>query len=275
MPHPLMPKATAVWLVDNTSLSFDQIADFCGLHALEVQGIADGEVAIGIVGRDPIANAELTREEIDRCEGDGTGRLVMLEPEIDLQQRRSGPKYTPLSKRQNRPDAIAWLIKFHPELTDAQVCKLVGTTKPTVVSVRDRSHWNTPNLKPQDPVSLGMCTQTELDSAVQAAAKRLQRKEDRERRAAAKAAREKAAAEEAAQAAEAPPAAPEEAPQKPVETPQAAAAAPTPGTPAPAPEEPSSEDAPEDLPDTALGAALARAGLATPESGGEGSGTGS
>jgi len=264
MPHPLMPKATAVWLVDNTSLSFDQIADFCGLHALEVQGIADGEVAVGIVGRDPIANAELTREEIDRCEADSTGRLVMLEPEIDLQQRSSGPKYTPLSKRQNRPDAIAWLIKYHPELTDAQVCKMVGTTKPTVVSVRDRTHWNTPNLKPQDPVSLGMCTQTELDSAVQAAAKRLQRKEDRERRAAAKAAREKAAAEAAVQAEAAPPAA-EEAPKPAAEEPAPAA----PETPA------ENEPAPADLPDTALGAALARAGLTPPESDGEGSGSGS
>jgi hypothetical protein len=204
MPHPLMPKATAVWLIDNTSLSFDQIADFCGLHALEIQGIADGEVAVGIVGRDPISNAEVAREEIDRCGADSSGRLVMLEPEIDLQQRRTGPKYTPLSKRQNRPDAIAWLIKFHPELTDVQVCKMVGTTKPTVVSVRDRSHWNAPNLQPQDPVSLGMCSQTELDEAVQAAAQRIQRKADRERRAAAKSAREKEAAALAAEAARAP-----------------------------------------------------------------------
>jgi hypothetical protein len=186
----------------------------------------------------------------------------MLEPEIDLQQRSSGPKYTPLSKRQNRPDAIAWLIKFHPELTDAQVCKLVGTTKPTVVSVRDRSHWNTPNLKPQDPVSLGMCTQTDLDSAVQAAAKRLQRKEDRERRAAAKAAREKEAALQAAQAAHA---------EETTATPEATAAE-TPAV-APQPEETAeSEPTSEDLPDTALGAALARAGVATPESGSENSG---
>ena len=199
-----MPKATAVWLIDNTSLSFDQIADFCGLHALEIQGIADGEVAVGIVGRDPISNAEVAREEIDRCGADSSGRLVMLEPEIDLQQRRTGPKYTPLSKRQNRPDAIAWLIKFHPELTDVQVCKMVGTTKPTVVSVRDRSHWNSPNLQPLDPVSLGMCSQTELDEAVQAAAQRIQRKADRERRAAAKSAREKEAAALAAEAARAP-----------------------------------------------------------------------
>jgi len=268
MPHPLMPKATAVWLIDNTSLSFDQIADFCGLHALEVQGIADGEVAVGIVGRDPIANGELTREEIDRCGADPSARLVMLEPDIDLQQRRSGPKYTPLSKRQNRPDAIAWLIKFHPELTDAQVCKMVGTTKPTVVSVRDRSHWNTPNLAPQDPVSLGMCTQTELDNAVQAAAKRLQRKEDRERRAAAKAAREKEAAALAAEAATAAPA--EGASEPTSETPVPAEEA---ATPAPQPEEtaPADPEA-EDVPDTALGAALSRAGLASPESENEGSG---
>lgn len=248
MPHPLMPKATAVWLVDNTSLGFDQIADFCGLHALEVQGIADGEVAVGIVGRDPIANGELTRDELDRCQADRASRLVMLEPEIEMQQRRPGPKYTPLSKRQNRPDAIAWLIKFHPELTDAQVCQLVGTTKPTVVSVRDRSHWNTPNLKPQDPVSLGMCSQTELDSAVQAAAKRLQRKEDRERRAATKVAKEKQAALEAAQ--------------------EARAASAVPNADAePASTESASETKHEDVPDTALGAALARAGVAPPDSG--------
>jgi uncharacterized protein len=271
MPHPLMPKATAVWLIDNTSLSFDQIADFCGLHALEVQGIADGEVAVGIVGRDPMANGELTREEIDRCEGDASGRLVMLVPEIDLQQRRTGPKYTPLSKRQNRPDAIAWLIKFHPELTDAQVCKMVGTTKPTVVSVRDRSHWNTPNLAPQDPVSLGMCTQTELDEAVQAAAKRLQRKEDRERRAAAKAAREKEAAALAlqAEAAAAAEAEPTPVAETPVPAEEAAAATSQPEDAAPA------EPAPDDAPDTALGAALARAGLNSPESGSENEGSGS
>jgi hypothetical protein len=219
-----MPKATAVWLIDNTSLSFDQIADFCGLHALEVQGIADGEVAVGIVGRDPISNAEVTREEIDRCVADSSGRLVMLEPEIDLQQRRTGPKYTPLSKRQNRPDAIAWLIKFHPELTDIQVCKMVGTTKPTVVSIRDRSHWNSLNLQPQDPVSLGMCRQTELDEAVQAAAQRLQRKADRERRAAAKSAREKEAAALTAEAASA------EAAPAPVEDAPAPAAAETTAT---------------------------------------------
>ncbi len=201
MPHPLMPKATAVWLVDNTALTFVQIAALCDLHPLEVQGIADGEVAIGIVGRDPVANGELTREEIERCEKDHAGRLVMSEPEIPLQPARKGPRYTPVSKRQSRPDAISWLVKYHPELTDAQVCKLVGTTKPTVNAVRDRTHWNTPNLKPEDPVTLGMCNQTDLDQAISAAVERLRRKEERDQKAAAKAKREKqavAAAEAAA-----------------------------------------------------------------------------
>lgn len=209
MAHPLMPKATAVWLVDNTTLTFDQIAALCELHPLEIQGIADGEVAIGIVGRDPVANGELTREEIARCEEDAAERLVISEPDIPVQQRRSGPRYTPVSKRQNRPDAISWLVKYHPELTDAQVCKLVGTTKPTVNAVRDRSHWNTPNLKPEDPVTLGMCTQTDLDQAIAAAVARLRRKEERDRKAAAKAKREKeaAAAAEAAANGEAVPAA--------------------------------------------------------------------
>lgn len=201
MAHPLMPKATAVWLVDNTALTFDQIAALCELHPLEVQGIADGEVAIGIVGRDPVTNNELTHEEIARCEKDAAGRLVLLEPEIPMQAKRVGPRYTPVSKRQNRPDAISWLVKYHPELADAQVCKLVGTTKPTVNAVRDRTHWNTPNLKPEDPVTLGMCSQTDLDQAIVAAVARITRKEERDRKAAAKAKREKeavAAAEAAA-----------------------------------------------------------------------------
>ena len=194
MAHPLMPKATAVWLVDNTALTFDQIATLCELHPLEVQGIADGEVAIGIVGRDPVANSELTHEEIERCEKDAAERLVMSEPEIPLQPQRKGPRYTPVSKRQNRPDAISWLVKYHPELSDAQVCKLVGTTKPTVNAVRERTHWNTPNLKPEDPVTLGMCSQTDLDQAIVAAVERISRKEERDRKAAAKAKREKEAA---------------------------------------------------------------------------------
>lgn len=194
MAHPLMPKATAVWLVDNTALTFDQIAALCELHPLEVQGIADGEVAIGIVGRDPVANSELSHEEIERCEKDAAERLVMSEPEIPLQPQRKGPRYTPVSKRQNRPDAISWLVKYHPELSDAQVCKLVGTTKPTVNAVRERTHWNTPNLKPEDPVTLGMCSQTDLDQAIVAAVERISRKEERDRKAAAKAKREKEAA---------------------------------------------------------------------------------
>ncbi len=201
MAHPLMPKATAVWLVDNTTLTFDQIAALCELHPLEVQGIADGEVAIGIVGRDPVANGELTHEEIERCEKEAAERLVMAEPDIPLQPQRKGPRYTPVSKRQNRPDAISWLVKYHPELSDAQVCKLVGTTKPTVNAVRERTHWNTQNLKPEDPVTLGMCSQTDLDQAIVAAVARITRKEERDRKAAAKAKREKeavAAAEAAA-----------------------------------------------------------------------------
>mgnify|MGYP000391401559 CR=1 FL=1 len=265
----LMPKATAVWLVDNTTLTFDQIASFCNLHALEVQGIADGEVAAGIKGLDPIATGQLSQDEIDRCTRDAAQRLRRSDARLRETQRRSkGPRYTPLSRRQDRPNAIAWLVRYHPELTDAQVCKMVGTTKPTVVSVRDRSHWNTPNLAPQDPVSLGMCTQTELDEAVQAAAKRLQRKEDRERRAAAKAAREKEAATLAAQAAAAAEADPVPVADTPVPVGQATA-------PTPQPEETGpTEPVPEDVPDTALGAALARAGLNSPESEPENEGSG-
>ncbi len=197
MPHPLMPRATAVWLVDNTTLNFDQIAEFCGLHPLEVQGVADGEVAVGIIGRDPIANGELTLEEIERCQNDSAQRLQILEPDIAVQPKRKGPRYTPVSKRQNRPDAIAWLVKYHPELSDAQVCKLVGTTKPTVTSVKERTHWNTPNLKPEDPVTLGMCSQTDLEEAIGTALIRQQRREERERKALAKVQRAKRAALEA------------------------------------------------------------------------------
>lgn len=178
MAQPLMPKATAVWLVDNTALTFDQIAAFCSLHPLEVKGIADGDVAAGIKGRDPIANGELTREELERCEKDPQARLEMRVPDHPLPETRSkGPRYTPLSKRQDRPNAIAWLLRNHPELSDAQVSRLVGTTKPTINAVRDRTHWNMTNIKPADPVSLGLCTQIELDEAVQKAATRLARQE--------------------------------------------------------------------------------------------------
>ncbi len=173
MALPLMQKATAVWLVDNTMLSFTQISEFCGLHELEVNGIADGEVAIGVKGFDPIANRQLTAEEIKRCEENPKARLqLMHNPAADGETRRKGPRYTPLSKRQDRPAAIAWLVKFHPELADGQISKLVGTTKPTIQSIRDRSHWNMANIQPVDPVALGMCSQGELDAAVAKAAKK-------------------------------------------------------------------------------------------------------
>lgn len=201
MSQPLMPRATAVWLVENTGLTFDQIADFCGLHPLEVQGIADGEVAAGIRGRDPIVAGEITRAQIEGAEADSEKRLEVTAPEIADQHRPPGPRYTPVSKRQNRPDAISWLIKHHSELTDSQICRLVGTTKPTIVSVRERSHWNSPNIKAQDPVSLGICSQVDLDEAITQAVRRVQRKEERDARALRKAQREKAAAAEAAQAA--------------------------------------------------------------------------
>ncbi|GLQ06271.1 DUF1013 domain-containing protein [Sneathiella chinensis] len=171
MVTPLMPKATAVWLIDNTALTFAQVATFCGLHELEVQGIADGEVAVGIVGSDPIANGQLTREEIARCEKDPAAQLVLSKPVGDVPQpRRSGGRYTPVSRRGDRPDAIAWLLKFHPELSDAQIGKLVGTTKTTINAVRDKSHWNSSNISPRDPVSLGICTQLELDEFVKKSA---------------------------------------------------------------------------------------------------------
>ncbi len=180
----LMPKATAVWLIDNTALTFEQIAAFCELHALEVQAIADGEVSAGIQGFDPVLNGQLTRTEIERCEKDPKTRLMMAKSTLPKPvERTKGPKYVPVAKRGDKPDAIAWLLRNHPELTDAQVSKLVGTTKPTIQSVRDRSHWNSQNIKPVDPVTLGLCTQIELDAAVQKAA----RKAERERKKAAKA----------------------------------------------------------------------------------------
>lgn len=183
MALPLMPKATAVWLIDNTKLTFDQIARFCGMHPLEVKGVADGEVAVGIVGLDPVANGQVTAEEIARCETDPAGDLKLLAPTVPLQrQKTKGAKYTPLSKRQDRPDAIAWLLKYHPEVPDAQVQKLLGTTKATIDSVRNRSHWNHVNIKPRDPVSLGMCSQSELDRVLILAVKRRENKEKRDAR---------------------------------------------------------------------------------------------
>ena len=176
MTQPLMPKATAVWLVENTTLSFQQIAEFCGLHPLEVQGIADGEVAIGIVGLDPALNGQLTREEILRCEADPAARLKMAKHDIPLPAPRTkGPRYTPVSKRQDKPDAVAWLVRHHPELTDAQISKLIGTTKQTIAAVRDRTHWNSPNLRPRDPVLLGLCSQNDLNNAVLRARKAVEK----------------------------------------------------------------------------------------------------
>ncbi len=172
MALPLMQKATAVWLVDNTTLTFKQIADFCGLHELEVNGIADGEVAQGIKGFDPISNTQLSAAEIKRCEDNPRATLQLLHnPAAEGEMKRKGPRYTPLSKRQDRPAAIAWLVKFHPELSDGQISKLVGTTKPTIQSIRDRTHWNIANIAPVDPVALGMCRQVELDAAVAKAVK--------------------------------------------------------------------------------------------------------
>lgn len=177
MAQPLMPKATAVWLVENTTLTFDQIAEFCNLHPLEVQGIADGEVAIGIVGLDPIANGQISSEDLAQCQADSSGRLSMREAVVPDAPRRKGPRYTPVSKRGDRPDAIAWLLKYTTELTDAQICKLVGTTKPTIEAVRSRTHWNTSNIQARDPVLLGICSQSELEEQLARARRRLERQE--------------------------------------------------------------------------------------------------
>jgi hypothetical protein len=168
----LMPKATAVWLVDNTSLTFEQIADFCGLHPLEVNGIADGEVARDIRGADPIANGQLSREELDKAQADPNYRMkaqVSRHAEL-LKPNKKAPRYTPVSRRQDRPDAIAWFIRNHPEIADSQISKLLGTTKATIDQVRNRQHWNAANIKPVDPVTLGLVGQLELDDVVRKAA---------------------------------------------------------------------------------------------------------
>ena len=169
---PLLPKATAVWLVDNTTLTFTQIAVFTGMHDLEIAGIADGEVAIGIKGLDPVTGGQLTRAEIERCEKDPTARLKLIKKQLAPEPKRKTPRYTPLSRRKDRPAAIAWLVRYHPELADSQIAKLVGTTKPTIQSVREKTHWDMPNIRPVDPVALGMCKQIELDAAVKRAASR-------------------------------------------------------------------------------------------------------
>jgi hypothetical protein len=179
-----MPKATAVWLVDNTTLSFAQISEFCGLHDLEIQAIADGEVAIGMVGRDPIANGELTKEEIARCEADPAAHLrLQVHNRPQPVTRAGGPRYTPVAKRQDRPDAIAWLLKNHPELQDSQIAKLVGSTKSTIQAIRDRTHWNSANIKQRDPITLGLCSLRDLNAAVEKARQKAAREASGKKRA--------------------------------------------------------------------------------------------
>ncbi len=176
MSLPLMPKATAVWLIDKTALTFDQIADFCGMHPLEIQAIADGEVAQGINGYDPVANKQITAEDISRCEANPEAKLKLL-PAAEAQAKKAlkGGRYTPVAKRNDRPDAIAFLLRNYPHLTDAQIIKLLGTTKDTIQKIRERSHWNSSNIKPRDPVILGLCKQSDLNDAVGAANDRMTR----------------------------------------------------------------------------------------------------
>jgi hypothetical protein len=175
MTMPLMPKATAVWLIDKTALTFTQIADFCGMHPLEIQAIADGEVAQGINGYDPVANSQVTLEEIHRCEKDAEARLKLMAPSNYSIKKQKGARYTPVAKRNDRPDGIAFILRNYPQLSEAQLVKLLGTTKDTIQKVRDRQHWNSANIKPRDPVILGLCTQTDLNAMVQTANERLAR----------------------------------------------------------------------------------------------------
>jgi hypothetical protein len=172
---PLMPKATAVWLIEKTALTFTQIADFCGMHPLEVQAIADGEVAQGIVGYDPVANSQITLEDIRRCEADPNARLKLIPSTLPAPKRLRGARYTPVAKRNDRPDAIAFLLRNYPQLSEAQVGKLLGTTKDTIQKVRERTHWNSANIKPRDPVILGLCSQTDLNASIAQANERLER----------------------------------------------------------------------------------------------------
>ncbi len=173
MSLPLMPKATAVWLIDKTALTFVQIADFCGMHPLEIQAIADGEVAQGINGYDPVANKQVTQEEIARCEANPELKLKLLAAADPVGKKSKGGRYTPVAKRNDRPDAIAFLLRSYPQLNDAQIIKLLGTTKDTIQKIRDRSHWNASNIKPRDPVILGLCKQSDLNDAIAAANERL------------------------------------------------------------------------------------------------------
>jgi len=178
---PLMPKATAVWLVDNTSLTFEQIADFCGLHPLEVKGIADEDVAKGIKGQDPVSSGQLTREMIEAAEKNPKTRLKMAAPKHKMPavKQKKAPRYTPVSKRQDKPDAVYWILRNHPEFTDADIIRLIGTTKATIQKIRERSHWNATNIKAVDPVTLGLCSQLELDLAVSRAGAKRERAEKR------------------------------------------------------------------------------------------------
>ena len=175
MTLPLMPKATAVWLIDKTALTFTQIAEFCGMHPLEVQAIADGEVAQGINGYDPVANGQATAADIRRCEADPAARLKLAATALPMPKRLRGSRYTPVAKRNDRPDGIAFLLRNFPQLSEAQVGKLLGTTKETIQKVRERKHWNSPNIKPRDPVILGLCSQTDLNASVSQANERLER----------------------------------------------------------------------------------------------------
>ncbi len=168
MAHPLMPKATAVWLVENTTLTFEQVADFCGMHPLEIQGIADGEVAMGIMGQNPIEAGELAQEEIDKAEKDEDYHMVMAAHALAHMKmagaKKKGARYTPVARRQDKPEAIAFILKNHPYIPDSQIIKLIGTTKKTIESIKERTHWNISNIKPKDPVLLGLCMQTSLDA---------------------------------------------------------------------------------------------------------------
>ena len=171
-PTPLMPHATASWLVDNTALSFEQISEFCGLHILEVQAMADDLTSTKYTGRDPVHSGELTHAEIEKGQADPAYRLRMHRAPVDV-SRTKGPRYTPVSKRQDKPDGIAWIIRNHPEISDAQIGKLIGTTRTTITAIRERSHWNIGNITPKDPVTVGLCSQRELDAAVARAGKNL------------------------------------------------------------------------------------------------------
>ncbi len=167
MALPIMPKATAVWLVENTGLTFEQIGDFCGMHALEIQGIADGEVAVGIIGHDPITAEQINKEEIEKAEADENYRMQLsAQARKHMNQKMKGARYTPVARRQDKPEAIAYILKHHPYIPDSKIVKLIGTTKKTIESIRDRSHWNAQNLKGKDPVLLGLCSQTALDQLV-------------------------------------------------------------------------------------------------------------